>query len=480
MRINGFYLFTILGILIGSGLHAQTKDENNNRAVYNRIEYFYNANQLDSIYNLASDSFKEEISADKLLATLKSVQTLGKIKNAEKVAYSNGAARYRLDLESATFALKLAVDSNMQFYGFLIEPFTDEIKKPENKTDVISNVEAKNPLDLFVDSIARSYAKEGSAQSLAVAVIHKSKINTFFYGETDKGNNTLPDANTLYEIGSITKTFTASLLADMVNKGLIGLDDPITKVLPDSLAQNADLQQITFKMLANHSSGLPRLPDNVDKNPKFTQADPYAAYDRKALFSYLKNFKATKEPGTEYEYSNLGFGLLGELLSIIGKKPYYQLVKENILTPLEMVSTFDKINPKAKNLAIPHDSNGTSVPFWTFQAMSGGGSLKSSLNDLLRYTIAQLTYPETEIQKAMHLTKQFTLFVPPNSDIGLGWRMNMMDGVIAYEHTGATAGSNAFVGFVPDEKSVVIILSNSTTKMDKMGNELLQKVLQTK
>lgn len=156
------------------------------------------------------------------------------------------------------------------------------------------------------------------------------------------------------------------------------------------------------------------------------------------------------------------------------------MVKEMILTPLEMTNTIDKLNPKEKNIAPPFDGEGQQVPFWNFQAITAAGSLKSSVNDLLRYTIAQLTYPETNVQKAMNLTKQFTFFVPPNSDIGLAWHMNMLDGVIYYHHTGATAGSNAFVGFVPDEKSVVIMLSNSSNELGKVGTALLEKVLSTK
>ena len=471
--------FLIILLLTGAGfVKAQTIDENNNRAVFNRIEYFYNSQQTDSIYNLASDSFKEGISLDKMKSLLENLYTLGKIKNVTKEAFSKGIATYKVELEQATFSMLLAIDSTMHYYGFQIKPY--EAKAVPQKEEIISNVEAKNPLDLYVDSVARQYAKNGNAHSLSVAIIHQNKINTFFYGETIPGNNSLPDANTIYEIGSVTKTFTATLLAEMVNKGILSLDDSIAKYLPDSVAQNPDIQKITFKMLANHTSGFPKLASNWNKVPKYSDSDPYAVYDKKALYSYLKDYKASKEAGLEYEYSNLGFGLLGDLLSTISKKPYMTMVKEMILTPLEMTNTSDKINPKDKNIAPPFDDKGQQVPFWTFQSMSAAGSLKSSLNDLLRYTLAQLTYPETEVQKAMNLTKQFTFLVPPNGDIGLGWHMNMLDGVIYYHHTGATAGSNSFVGFVPDEHSVVILLSNSSNGLGEIGIELLEKVLSTK
>ena len=478
MRIKAFNLLIILILSSFSLAKAQTIDEDNNRAVFNRIEYFFNLQQADSIYHLANAEFKQQISQEKLNGILEQMFDLGKIKNATKTDFNKGLATYKIDFESATMSMVLGIDSTMHFGYFLLKPY--EGKEVPVKEEIISNVEAKSPLDLYVDSVARSYAKNGNAHSLAVAVIHQNKINTFFYGETAPGNNTLPDANTVYEIGSVTKTVTATLLAEMVNKGLVGLEDSIAKYLPDSVAQNSDIQKMTFKMLANHTSGLPRMASNWNKVPKFNEQDPYAVYDRKALFAFLKDFKAEKEVGTEYEYSNLGFGLLGELLSIIAKKPYMTLVKETILTPLEMTTTSDKINPKDKNFAAPFNADGQQVPFWNFQALSAAGSLKSSLNDLLRYTIAQLTYPENDVQKAMNLTKQFTFFVPPNSDIGLAWHMNMLDGVIYYHHTGATAGSNAFVSFVPDEKSVVIMLSNSSNELGKIGTQLIEKVLTTK
>lgn len=478
MRIKAINLLIILVLACLGTVKAQTVDENNNRAVFNRIEFFFNSQQVDSIYNLANDNFKQNISKEKMAELLNNLFVLGRIENVTKTGFSRGLATYKVELQEETLTMQLAIDSNMRYNTFLVKPYSpDEAPKKE---DIISNVEAKSPLDVYIDSVARSYAKNGNAHSLAVAVIHQNKINTFFYGETTPGNSTLPDANTLYEIGSVTKTFTATLLAEMVNQGTISLEDSIAKFLPDSVAQNPDIQKITFKMLANHTSGLPRLADNCNKVQKFSNSDPYAAYDKKALYAFLKGYTAKTEAGTEYAYSNLGYGLLGDLLSTISKKPYMTMVKEMILTPLEMTNTIDKLNPKEKNIAPPFDGEGQQVPFWNFQAITAAGSLKSSVNDLLRYTIAQLTYPETNVQKAMNLTKQFTFFVPPNSDIGLAWHMNMLDGVIYYHHTGATAGSNAFVGFVPDEKSVVIMLSNSSNELGKVGTALLEKVLSTK
>lgn len=485
-EVTLFFAFFLTGVSLA---FAQSEDERMNRAVFNRIEYFFNTQQTDSIYHLANEQFKDQISESKLSNTLEQLYGLGKIQNVSPVDFSNGIATYELDFGTAVLDLKLAVDSTFHYTMFLVQP--NEGRREEDgeeeiieeelsmKDTVISNVETKSELDLFVDSIARNYARNEKAQSLSVAVIHRNKINTFFYGETRKGNNTLPDANTIYETGSITKTFTATLLADLVNKGQISLEESIATYLPDSVANNPALKDISFQMLANHTSGLPRLASNWNSSENFNEEDPYANYSRDDLFSFLVNFEPENTPGTTYEYSNVGYGLLGELLSLVTEKTYMQLVTDHILKPLEMTSTTNQLDSEDGNVAPPYNAEGQPGAFWNFQALSGAGSLSSTLNDLLRYTIAQLTYPETDIQKSMNLTKQFTFFVPPNSDIGLGWHMSMIEGVTAYHHTGQTGGSNCFIGFVPDEKSVVILLSNSSIKLDEIGSLLLEKVLVT-
>ncbi|MGO1648615.1 MAG: serine hydrolase domain-containing protein [Sphingobacterium sp.] len=480
-EVTLFFAFLLTGVSLS---FAQSEDERKNRAVFNRIEYFFNMQQSDSIYHLANEKFQEQISESKLSNTLDQLYTLGKIQNASPVDFSNGVATYELDFGSTMLNLKLAVDSTFHYALFLVQPHEgqeDEIIEEElsMKDTVMSNVETKSELDLFVDSIARSYARNGKAQSLSVAVIHRNKINTFFYGETRQGSNTLPDANTIYETGSITKTFTATLLADLVNRGQIDLEESINTYLPDSVASNPALKDISFQMLANHTSGLPRLASNWNSSSNFNPEDPYANYSRDDLFSFLMTFEPENTPGTTYEYSNVGYGLLGELLSLVTEKTYMQLITDHILKPLEMTSTTNQLAPEERNVAPPYNAEGQPGAFWNFQALRGAGSLSSTLNDLLRYTIAQLTFPETAIQKSMNLTKQFTFFVPPNSDIGLGWHMSMINGVIAYHHTGQTGGSNAFIGFVPDEKSVVIMLSNSSIKLDEIGSTLLEKVLVT-
>lgn len=470
-----FIIFTILPLLAITGkLFAQSPEERTNRALYNRIEYFFNTQQSDSIYHLAADNFKQQISQNQLTIVLQQLYGLGKITNAERVRYEQDIAGYKIDLGGETMMMVLGVDSTLRYHTLAFQPYT--APKADKKEPVIAQVETVKPLDFSVDSITRSYIQQGGTQSLAVAVIHQGQINRFFYGETAEGNETIPDPTTIYEIGSITKTFTATLLADLVERGEISLEDEIVNFLPDTVSQNPVLQKITFKSLANHTSGLPRLPKNLETTPGFDANDPYAHYDRTALFAELKQVKLLHEPETEYEYSNLGYGLLGELIAIISDKPYYQCVQDVITAPLHMNSTATTVDPDSQQVVKVYN-NGHEVAVWNFDAMAGTGSLKSTIDDMLRYAITQVTRPETELQNVMANTKLFTHFIPPNTDIGLAWHMDIIEGMTCYWHTGGTAGSSSFIGLIPDKRSAVIVLSNASLSVEKTAQDIIKKIL---
>ncbi|MFD1768162.1 serine hydrolase domain-containing protein [Sphingobacterium suaedae] len=455
--------------------------EQANRAVFNRIEFFINTQTTDSIYSLASDNFKSQIPAEQLAFVLNNVYQLGKIKNVEVVDFRENTATYRLQFAQHAVQAKFALGDDYHYDLLSFGPAADKIEPKADKTEVLSNVEKVSPLDFFIDSVANTYIKKRNTQSLAIGIFHQNQYKTFSYGETENGNETLPTENTIYEIGSITKVFTAVLLADLVEKKLVQLDDSIIKFLPDSLQRNPSLQGITFKSLANHTSGLPRLPDNADADAGFSTKDPYALYDRKALFAFLKGFKANRPPGEIYEYSNLGFGLLGELLSIVTKKTYIQLLQETILTPLQMVNTTDKADPKKEQiLSKVYDDQGEETLPWNFKAMVGAGGLKSNVKDLIRFAVEQFKMPQEELQYAMALTRQFTFFTPENMDIGLAWHMSMLDGLIYFHHTGGTGGSSSFIGLSPDTKTAVVVLSNAASSVNAVSMTIMEKLLEQK
>ncbi|PRD57258.1 serine hydrolase domain-containing protein [Sphingobacterium gobiense] len=473
-----FFLLLMCSALTGLG---QTRTEDANRAVFNKIEFFINMQMTDSIYNLASDGFKEQVSKDQLTFMLQNLYQLGRIIDVEVEDFKSQTATYRVYFtDERQLLAKLAVDSTYHYTALAFTPAdnsTQKVEKPE-KEEVISQVEKETPLDFYIDSVAHTYIKKTNTQSLAVAVFHKNKYKTFLYGETEKGNNTLPTENTLYEIGSLTKVFTATLLADLVTKDIVQLDDSIARFLPDSVSSNSSLKGITFKTLANHTSGLPRMADNWNRIAGYNEKDPYTAYDQKALFSFLKHYQPLREPGVEYEYSNVGYGVLGELIAIISKKSYMECLQETILAPLLLNNTTDRPDTKKQQtILLGLDKDGNTTPLWNWKTMVGAGGLKSNIRDLMLFAVEQFKMPENELQNAMALTRQFTFFTPDNMDIGLGWHMSMLDGIIYFHHTGGTAGSSSFIGISPDTKTAVVILSNASESVHPISTEIVEKLL---
>lgn len=473
-------LVLILCVMMGQG--QEKKDIPANKALLNKIEFFLNTQMTDSIYQMGTENFKQQIGAQGLTSLLQNIYPLGRIKSHSLIETKGTVSKYLLEYSDEKLFMFLGVDSLMQYDVFGFYPYTnDAIAAIPEKTEAVArNVEVVSATDFLIDSLAQTYIKKGNTRSLAIGVIHRNQLRTYFYGETQQGISSLPTADTRYEIGSLTKLFTATLLADLVNKQLISLDDSIVKFLPDSLQQNPSLQKITFRSLANHSSGLPRMASNWNTAANFDAKDPYASYNRQALFSYLKNCSLTRAPAEEYEYSNLGYGLLGELITIITKKSYMQLVDEIICKPLAMTHTSDKKISKEEQLIKVYDSQGAETTQWSFQALTGAGALKSTVNDLLKFASCQFNMPQSDIEKNLALTREFTFFIPPATDIGLGWHMDMLDGLIYYNHNGGTAGSSSFIGLSPDSKSAVVVLSNASESVTEVAKEMLTKLLTAK
>lgn len=472
-------LITIVLLGITSYSFAQTNPEEQiNRGVYNKLEFFINSQMTDSAYNLASDSFKKQYNLVKFTQVLQQLYPLGRVKSSDLKKIEKGVATYKMDFDNNSFEVLFATDSTLKFNTLRFSPIaTNAI---EDQPAVVPSAQKSiDKDDFFVDSIANAYLKQQNTQSLAIGIVKNGQSKTYFFGESANGNQTLPTKNSIYEIGSLSKIFTAIILSNLVEEGTITLDQPISLFLPDTLKKNEDLSKITFQMLANHTSGLPRLPDNLEKVKGYSTNDPYKSYDKKALYSYLATFKNKKSPGEEYEYSNLGYAVLGDIICDIYKKSYDQIVKDIICKPLDMNNTFQVLDPKRKDTFKVYNKDGQEVPSWSFDAFSAAGGLKSSLEDLLKFANAQFKMPQTPLENAMANTRLFTFFLPPDTDLGLAWHMNLLDDLTVYWHNGGTAGSSSYLALCPDKKSAVVILSNSAISVDDKGKAILDYLLHT-
>ncbi len=217
---------------------------------------------------------------------------------------------------------------------------------------------AKEPLDdadLRVLLRARVEASHGS-EGIVVGIVDAHGPRIISYGHAEGASGRAVDGDTVYEIGSITKVFTSVILADMVGHGEVKLDDPAAKFLPSSVKMPSRKgREITLVDLATHTSGLPSLPDNF--SPANAQ-NPYADYTVAQLYEFLSSYKLTNDIGANYDYSNLGGGLLGHVLALRAGVSYEALVEARICRPLGLTDTVITLTPELRaRLAQGHDES---------------------------------------------------------------------------------------------------------------------------
>lgn len=303
---------------------------------------------------------------------------------------------------------------------------------------------------------------------IVVGVLDERGTRVFSYGKMKAGGNSNVNGDTLFEIGSITKTFTTLLLQDMVDHGELKLEDPIGKFLPASVKTPAYKgKQITLVDLATHTSGLPRIPFSL-WYLLWHHDDPYAGFGEKELYRYLARFKLEKEPGTSFEYSNLGLELLGQVLSLNAGTNYEALVLKRICEPLKMSSTCITLSPELNSrFATGHDDSKKPVKLWS-SPLPGDGALRSSVNDMLKYLSAELGLIASSLSEAMiktqvsrHATDEAT------EEVALGWIINTNSGIIW--HDGGTSGYCSYIAFDRKTRSGVVVLANSEDDVGDVG-----------
>lgn len=341
-----------------------------------------------------------------------------------------------------------------------------------------------NSLEEEIDSIAEQYVKVGAM----IGVINREQEKLVFsYGTKSFNDNDPPDANSVFEIGSITKTFTTTLLADMFLRGVF-TDDTVNHHLPADQVTIPSMNgiEITFGHLATHTSGIPKAPHEDDSNfplpPDFNYLSPYTCYTTEHIYDYLTNYCTLSfTPGTWWEYSNTGIGLLGHTLGLIDGTSYDSILKRYLFDVLGMDnSSIYLTEQQMNNLALSHNSNYEhGLYFYANDIFQGAGSIKSSLNDMFKYLEAQLGLLETRLRYAINLTHQPRMHQGSLGDQGLAWFiLELDDGQVITYHGGDTYGYSAYIGFNKSAATGVIILLNYCLNGTQliMGQDILKAI----
>jgi CubicO group peptidase (beta-lactamase class C family) len=293
---------------------------------------------------------------------------------------------------------------------------------------------------------------------VVIAVVDGDKTEVRGFGKLPNGRPA--DGNTVFEIGSVTKTFTATVLGDAVIKGTLKLDSPVADLLPGWTIPGGN--KITLESIATQRSGLPRMPNNfAPADP----ANPYADYTEEKLKAFLAGYSLPREPGAQYEYSNLGFSVLGTVLSHHARTSYRVLLQQGVFGPLGMRdSSVATTEAQRAHLAPGRNEQGKPAKNWDFDAFAPAGAIRSTGNDMLKYLKANMTAAPGS---AMALAQTPRADMDPNNKIGLAWMTTGKYGVVW--HNGMTGGYASYVGFSADRKHGVVLLTNAAAALEDLG-----------
>jgi len=331
----------------------------------------------------------------------------------------------------------------------------------------ISNGDVRAALEL-------RFKEDRTGACIAAGVIDAGAIATGYYC-ADASSQRPYDDHTAFEIGSVTKTMTAALLAELIARGEVTLSDPIAKLLPPGTrVPSFNGHEMTIGQIVTHTSGLPGVPAN------YRPADinnPYASVTERELLDALAETTLTREPGSKWEYSNFAMMVLSYALAKRAGKDYETLLRERLLVPLGMNETYVAHRPPQVHVAQGHFPNTDPASPWDFLPnMAGVGGVRATLPDMLRYLEGQLGTRESAITPALAQTQEQVANVTGHN-MGMNWNLFTRNGHTIVAHEGGTGGYSAYAGFDRTAKRAVVLLCDTALTsiggLGQLGTHLL-------
>ncbi len=358
---------------------------------------------------------------------------------------------------------------------------------------VVMNAQDRQQLKEEIDKIIHfdTQISHDAIPGFVIGIIVGDSTFVYGYGQQSKKSASPPDENTLFEIGSATKVFTATLVGLLADDGLLDRDSSANKYLPLPY-RNPLLNHITVGHLLTHTSGLPKMPTGLGQFEQ-TPNDPYAHYPKEALLSFFRDFQPTAPPPTlkkkhkkvrninNYQYSHVNYALLEVMVEEITQQDFSELLGERVFAKAKMENSFIKWDDdgEPENMAPGYTRSGKEVAAWQFSSFGGSEGIKSSTQDLMEFLKVHLheAPDETSLsfqRNAVAVTKNG---LTENASMGYGWHIlhqkKYYDVVL---HAGSTSGHRAFIGFVKETKTGVVLLANSSVGTGGLGYLLLRLI----
>ncbi len=459
----------IAAFAISSSLFAQMSRKDKAIKVANQFKLNFNETMDDVFYKLISPAFQKQLSLNDYKSFMADLRKdYGLIKTLNYTTTRNGAHEFKSEHEKLTMALLLDVNEAGLVDGLQIAPFQE---KQTIRNEYATDNPKKDSLDLIVDKTVTDYMRTPANCGLSIAIIKEGKISYYNYGEVKRDSKQLPTSKTIYEIGSISKSFTGLILSKAIEEGKLKLNDDIRKYLPASCKNLVAAKQIiTIQHLVTHTSGIPSVLDDMMKAP-YDSLNPYANYNKERVMNDLSKVTITELPGIKFKYSNLGMGLLGIILCDVYQKDYETLVQDVIVKQEGM--KIAKINLTAEEktyFAEGYNDMGVNTPHWDLGALPAAGALRSTSEDMLQYMQANMN-----ADKGFMYQSHQVLFEKERDKAGMAWAIiKTKAGNTLVWHNGGTFGFSSFAGFIKEKKCAVVVLSNSGNNVDALALGILK------
>ena len=335
--------------------------------------------------------------------------------------------------------------------------------------------ESQAPRSVVVgrDSLQRIVERrvQAGTPGLIVGVLGPQGARTIVAAGLARPNEPV-DANTVFEIGSISKAFTGILLAEMAGRGEVRLDQAVSELLPPGTqVPTRNGIAITLGHLSMQVSGLPRLPGNLaPANPE----NPYADYTVAQLYDFLGRHTLRRDPGAQYEYSNLGVGLLGHALALRAHRSYEEILRERVLAPLGMTSTGVTLTAAMQQrMSNGHTADGDVTPLWDIPTLAGAGALRSSMNDMLAFLAANLQPGADALGRAIAASQEPRFRANPSLWLGLNWHITTFMGDTLVWHNGGTGGFRTMIAMHPRTRTGAVLLANASVDHEDIVRHVL-------
>lgn len=463
MKQSFLILLFITDILVAK---AQT-----NNIIKDSIIVKFNRGDLKGIYAMADAGFKKDVREEQLVDLLKGASGFGQILTSEFISTdSNNVSSYKLVFKRKSLLLNIRLASAFTFDNFGLSFY--KLPVVRTRRQFLSDNVLKSKLDSVVQDAVTLYMSNENVAGISVGIIQNGVSHVYNFGETKKGSGQVPAANTLYEIGSVTKTFTGILLANAVIQGRVKPEDDIRLYLPGNYPELEFAgYHVQLVHLSNHTSRLPSQPriPQTDEDP----FSPSVTFTDSMLYHILREITPDTIPGIRREYSNFAVGLLGIILEKVYGLEYEKLLKKYILNPYGMNQTkISLTKADFKKVSQGYDVEGNATSYWRNRIAEPGGGIRSTISDMLLYMKAQLNKNDS----AACLSHKIT-FGDTKRGTGLNWGVSTTkEGHLRWAHDGGTDGFTSLCIIYPELNSGIILFTNNGDHEDQSFYDIARSI----